>query len=317
MSDSLRVLVLAGGLSHERDVSLRSGRRVAEVLRDEGLEVQLADADAHLLDLVDAWRPDVVFPVLHGVAGEDGGVRAVLALVGVPYVGSTPDACRLAFDKPSARAVVARAGLAVPDAVALTHATFREMGAQRVLAALVARIGVPLVVKPAAGGSSLGMSVVRTPEALPAAMVHAYSYGDTALVERYVSGTEVAVSVVEEPDGSLVALPAVEVVPDGGVYDYQARYTAGTTEFFSPARLSEGPSAAAAEAATTAHRALGLRDVSRSDLIVDEAGRPWFLEENVAPGMTETSLLPQAVVAARRSLGDVYRALVERAAARA
>ncbi|RJK94155.1 D-alanine--D-alanine ligase family protein [Vallicoccus soli] len=316
MSDSLRVLVLAGGLSHERDVSLRSGRRVAEVLRDEGLDVQLADADAQLLDLVDTWRPDVVFPVLHGVAGEDGGVRAVLELVGVPYVGSAPAASRLAFDKPSARAVVARAGLDVPEAVALTHTTFRELGAQRVLGALVARVGVPLVVKPASGGSSLGMSVVRSVDALPAAMVHAYSYGDTALVERHVEGTEVAVSVVEGPDGEPLALPAVEIVPDGGVYDYQARYTAGTTEFFAPARLDAAAAEAAAQAALTAHRALGLRDVSRSDLIVDADGRPWFLEVNVAPGMTETSLLPQAVAAAQRSLGEVYAALVARAAAR-
>jgi D-alanine-D-alanine ligase len=321
VSDLPHVLVLAGGLSHERDVSLRSGRRVAEALREEGLEVEVADADATLLARLEGpagpgGRPDVVLPVLHGAAGEDGGVREVLELVGLPYVGSTPSACRLAFDKPTAKAVVATAGLAVPASAALAHATFRELGAARVLEALVERLGLPLVVKPGRGGSSLGMTVVREAGALPAAMVAAFAYGDTALVERYVEGVEVAVGVLDGAETGPEPLPAVEIVPDGGVYDYAARYTAGATEFFVPARLSPEAAEAAAAAALTAHRALGLRDLSRTDLIVDAAGTPWFLEVNVAPGMTETSLFPQAVAAAGRSLGAVYRTLVETAARR-
>ena len=308
MSDALRVLVLAGGLSHERDVSLRSGRRVAEALRGEGLDVETSDADASLLDTIDTWRPDVVFPVLHGVAGEDGGVREALRLVGVPYVGSTPSACRLAWDKPVARAVLARAGAHVPDGAALAHATFRELGAGRVLRSLADRLDLPLVVKPARGGSALGLSVVTAAESLPSAMVTAFAYGDTALVERQVTGTEVAVSVVDLGDGPQ-ALPAVEIVPDSGRYDYEARYTAGMTEFFAPARLSPEAAGAASELALTAHRVLGMRDVSRTDLIVDAEGTAWFLEVNSAPGMTETSLLPQAVTAAGRSLGEVYAGL--------
>lgn len=315
MSSVPRVLVLAGGLSHERDVSLRSGRRVAEALRGSGLEVTLADADAHLLDLVTGGDVDVVFPVLHGSAGEDGAVRAVLDLVGMGYVGSDPTACRIAFDKPTAKAVVAAAGLRVPDAVALTHGTFRELGAARVLAALVERIGLPLVVKPCSGGSALGVSVVRTADALPAAMMAAFAYGDTALVERFVRGTEVAVSVIDT-DAGPVALPAVEIVPDGGVYDYAARYTAGMTEFFVPARLDAAVADQVAQYALGAHRALGLRDLSRTDLVVDEDGSCWFLEVNVAPGMTETSLLPQSVAAAGREVGAVAADLVARALAR-
>lgn len=322
MSDLPHVLVLAGGLSHERDVSIRSGRRVAEALRDEGLEVEVADADASLLARLEGpagrgGRPDVVLPVLHGAAGEDGGVREVLELVGLPYVGSTPSACRLAFDKPTAKAVVAAAGLAVPASAALAHATFRELGAARVLDALVERLGLPLVVKPARGGSSLGMTVVREAGALPAAMVAAFAYGDTALVEQYVDGVEVAVGVVEVGEGAgPEPLPAVEIVPDSGVYDYAARYTAGATEFFVPARLAPEVAQGAAAAAVTAHRSLGLRDLSRTDLVVDRAGTPWFLEVNVAPGMTETSLFPQAAAAAGRSLGAVYRSLVDAALAR-
>jgi D-alanine-D-alanine ligase len=196
--------------------------------------------------------------------------------------------------------------------VALPHGTFRELGAQAVLAAITERLGLPLVVKPARGGSALGVSIVRRAEELPRAMVECFAYGDVALVERHVAGTEVAVSVVETDAGPL-ALPAVEIVPDGGFYGYDARYVAGATEFFCPARLTAEARAAAAEVAITAHRAFGLRHLSRTDLVVDADGLPWFLEVNVAPGMTETSLLPQAVEATGDDPAKLYRALVERA----
>ena len=311
---SARVVVLAGGLSHERDVSLRSGRRVAEALRSGGIEVSLADVDAALLPSLAADRPSVVIPLLHGATGEDGALRDVLAMLRLPYVGSGPDACRVAFDKPAAKTAVSAAGLATPASVVLPQTTFRELGAAAVMAALVDTLGLPLMVKPARGGSSLGAAVVRTATELPAAMVGCFSYGDTALVEQFVAGTEVAVSVVET-DGVL-ALPLVEIVPDGGFYDYSARYTAGATEFFAPARLSVDVAAACASMAVTAHQALHLRDLSRTDLIIDQSGAPWFLEVNVAPGMTETSLFPQAAEAAGLDLGTLWRGLVDRAAGR-
>jgi D-alanine-D-alanine ligase len=307
-----RVLVLAGGLSHERDVSLRSGRRVAEALRDGGCTVVERDVDAGLLGLLCGGSIDVVWPLLHGASGEDGAIRDVLELLEVPYVGSTPAACRAAWDKPVAGSVAQAAGLAVPDSVALPHGTFRELGAQAVLAAITERLGLPLVVKPARGGSALGVSVVRVAEELPRAMVECFAYGDVALLQRYVTGVEVAVSVVETDSGP-IALPPVEIVPDGGFYGYDARYVAGATEFFCPARLTADAAEAVADMALTAHRAFGLRHLSRTDLVVDEAGRPWFLEVNVAPGMTETSLLPQAVEATGKDPGALYRALVERA----
>jgi D-alanine-D-alanine ligase len=309
------VVVLAGGLSHERDVSLRSGRRVAEALRGAGLEVSVADVDAGLLPSLSSDRPGVVVPLLHGASGEDGALRDVLGMFGLPYVGSGPRSCRLAFDKPAAKTAVAEAGLATPASVTLPQTTFRELGAAAVMAALLDTLGLPLMVKPARGGSSLGAAVVRTAEELPSAMVGCFSYGDTALVEHFVTGTEVAVSVVET-DGGPVALPVVEIVPDGGFYDYSARYTAGATEFFAPARLPDEVVARCAAAAVTAHQALRLRDLSRTDLIVDAEGAPWFLEVNVAPGMTETSLFPQAVAAAGQDLGALWRGLVERATSR-
>ena len=298
-----RVVVLAGGLSHERDVSLRSGRRVAEALREAGTEVDVRDVDADLL------------PLLHGETGEDGAVREVLELVGVPYVGSRPSACRAAFDKPVAKAVVARAGLHTPAGVALPHETFRELGAAAVMDAIVASIGLPLIVKPARGGSALGCTVVREAAALAGAMVNAFAYGDTALVERFVVGSEVAVPVVDTGEGPH-ALPVVSIVPDGGVYDYAARYTAGSTEFQVPAKLSDELAAECARVALTAHEVLGLRDLSRSDLIIDEQGTVWFLEVNVAPGLTETSTVPLAVAAAGLDLGDLMADLVRTAVER-
>jgi D-alanine-D-alanine ligase len=209
-----------------------------------------------------------------------------------------------------AKAAVRAAGLATPDSVALPHGTFRELGAQGVLRAILDHLGLPLVVKPARGGSALGVSVVRESAHLPRAMVDCFAYGDVALVERCVDGVEVAVSVVDTGQGP-VALPAVEIVADGGVYDYGARYTAGATEFFTPARLTPDVAAAAAKSALAAHQAFGLRHLSRTDLIIDREGRPWFLEVNVAPGMTETSLLPQAADAAGEDHGQLYRRLVE------
>ena len=310
-----RVVVLAGGLSHERDVSLRSGRRVAEALREAGTEVDVRDVDADLLRLLREDAPDCVLPLLHGETGEDGAVREVLELVGVPYVGSRPSACRAAFDKPVAKAVVARAGLHTPAGVALPHETFRELGAAAVMDAIVASIGLPLIVKPARGGSALGCTVVREAAALAGAMVNAFAYGDTALVERFVVGSEVAVPVVDTGEGPR-ALPVVSIVPDGGVYDYAARYTAGSTEFQVPAKLSDELAAECARVALTAHEVLGLRDLSRSDLIIDEQGTVWFLEVNVAPGLTETSTVPLSVAAAGLDLGDLMADLVRTAVER-
>jgi D-alanine-D-alanine ligase len=311
-----RVLVLAGGLSHERDVSIRSGRRMAEALRDVGVDVEERDVDAALLPALRAGRPECVLPLLHGETGEDGALREVLELLDLPYVGSRPAACRAAFDKPVAKAVVARAGLHTPRGVTLPHETFRELGAAAVMEAMVGSVGLPLIVKPAKGGSALGCTVVRDAAALPSAMVNAFAYGDTALVERLVEGAEVAVPVVDTGDGPQ-AFPIVSIQPDGGVYDYTARYTAGSTEFVVPAKLTDEVAAECARVAVAAHQALGLRDLSRSDLMVDADGTVWFLEVNVAPGLTETSTVPLSVQAAGRDLGELVAALVRVAIDRA
>jgi D-alanine-D-alanine ligase len=312
----LRVLVLAGGLSYERDVSLRSGRRVLDALRGAGLQADLCDADVALLPALRADPPDAVVIALHGATGEDGSLRGVLDLCGVPYVGCDARSSRLAWDKPSAKSMLRDAGIPTPDWVALPHDRFSELGAVAVLERIVERLGLPLMVKPTQGGSGLGAAVVREATALPAAMVGCFAYDSTALVERYVSGMDVAVSIVDLGAGP-VALPPVEIVPRDGRYDYAARYTAGLTTWHAPARMPAAVAAGVAETALAAHKALGLRDLSRVDLIVDADGQPHVLEVNVSPGMTETSLLPLAVQAEGLDFGQLLATLVGRAVARA
>lgn len=313
-NQELDIVVLAGGISHERDVSLRTGRRVADGLQSLGHRVTVLEPDAALLGYLRDNRPDVVWPALHGSSGEDGALRALLELARVPFVGSTTDAARLAWSKPTAKTIVARAGVATPESVTLPKETFRELGANSVLETVLSAFAMPLVVKPAHGGSAQGVTVVTAPDELPRAMVDAYTYADVALIERKVEGVEVSVAVLDTGDGP-VALPPVEIEPIDGTYTFDARYNAGETRFYVPARLEPDTLAAVAAAATAAHSALGLRHLSRVDLIVDADGVPWFLEANVLPGLTETSIMPQAIAASGRDLGDVYATLAAAAIA--
>ncbi len=306
------VLVLAGGISHERDVSLRSGRRLADSLAAHGFAVELRDPDASLLPFLHQHRPDVIWPALHGASGEDGALRALLEFAGIPCVGSDAAASRLAWDKPTAKTLAERAGVRTPLSITLSRDAFRELGAASVLEAIADQLIVPLVVKPAHGGSAQGVSIVQDLADLPRAMVEAYTYGEVALIERCISGTEVAVSIIDTGDGPIVQ-PIVEIVPVSGVYSFEARYNAGETRFYTPARIPEDVAETVAEAALTVHRTLGLRHLSRIDFIIDADGAPWFLEANVLPGLTETSLLPMALEAAGHDLGWVYAALAETA----
>lgn len=310
----LNIIILAGGISHERDVSLRSGRRVADALTDEGHTVTVLDPGANLLTSLAEQAPDLIWPTLHGATGEDGALLSLLETTGIPFLGSRGPAAALAWNKATAKELVLRAGFATPRAIALSTETFRDLGATSVLEHLVSSIGLPLVVKPAQGGSSQGVTIVRTPAELPRAMVDAYTYADTALVEAYVGGTEITVAVIDAGDGP-TALPIVEIVPVDGVYSFEARYNAGETDFYTPARLADAVSAAVSDTAVAIHTLLGLRHLSRVDLIVDAAGTPWFLEANVLPGLTETSLVPQAIEAANQTLGATYSTLATHARA--
>lgn len=306
----MTIIVISGGLSHERDVSLRSGRRITQALRAVGHKVVETDVNSDLLSLIQKTEDPVVVPMLHGGLGENGALREVLGVIGVPFVGPTGAASRITFDKSIATPVVAAAGISTPRQVALPHDVFRELGAEALMAEIGGQIGFPMMVKPTRSGSALGASKVDDATALPSAMVAAFAYGQVAVVEEFVEGTEVAVTVLEE-EGGVRALPPVEIRPTSGVYDYESRYTAGATRFVTPAELEDDVLERAQELAVSAHTALGLRHLSRTDIIVRPDGTPVFIEGNVAPGMTETSLAPLAIDAAGLDLGVVFSNLIE------
>lgn len=299
------VLILSGGISHERDVSLKSGRRVADALVDAGARVEIREPDAEFVGHLLATKPDVVWSTLHGSVGEDGSLQDILELTGIPFVGSNSSGARIAWNKPVAKSLVEKAGIRTPKSITLPKSTFRELNADAVLSLVATQMPFPLIVKPAKSGSAQGVSKVEHLEDFAKAMMDAFVYCDQVLIETHVSGTELAISVLDLGFGPR-ALPAVEIVPESGQFGYSERYTPGETSYYCPARLKAAELEKAAEVAVLAHSTLGLRQLSRIDLIVDDEGTPWFLEANVSPGMTETSLLPQAVIAEGEGLADAY-----------
>lgn len=315
----MRIAILSGGLNAERDVSLRSGRRVAEALRESMPESEIVEVDLNgeFLDSLGSASGsqsfDVVLPLIHGAIGEDATLRSMLELKGIPFVGSSAASAARSFDKGVASGLVPVGS--APKFVAFPQSFFREMGAPRILETVIAGIGLPLVVKPISGGSALGVRLCTEAEQVAPALVDAFGYGDRVLLQSAVSGTELAVTVIDV-GGKITALPPVEIVPVSGVYDFDARYTAGATEFFVPSRLGPEVIQRVCDYAVAVHKSLGLRDISRTDLIVDSDGFIWFLEVNIAPGMTETSLVPQAIEAAGLSVGGVFAELVTQASAR-
>lgn len=288
-----KVLIIAGGLTHERDVSVRSGRRVANILQEAGYEVRLSDVDQGLLSVIEEFAPDVIWPLVHGSIGEDGSLQTLLEAIGVPFVGSASTQAKFASNKPTAKALLGAADFETPGWVALPQVLFRQLGASQVLEAIEVQTSFPLVIKPTDGGSALGISTVHDPAELRSAMVEAFAYGEHIMIEEFIQGRDIAVSVIDLEEGPL-ALPPVEIATDTGEYDYAARYTTDETVYFVPARFTRDELDVLREAAIEAHTILGLRDLSRIDFVVDDEGTCWFIDANVTPGMTDTSLLPLA-----------------------
>lgn len=309
------VAVISGGLSHERDVSVRSGRRLAEALQRHGLQVDHWDVDERFVGLLSDRDADVAFVALHGGSGENGTVQALLELAGLPYVGTAAGACRAAYDKAIAKTRLRDAGVATPDWVTLPSTIFREVGPTNLYALVDGVIGLPLVVKPVTGGSALGVSVVRTEEELPGALVQAYAYAGEVLLEAYVDGPEVTVPVMDLGDGPRGLAPMLIEVPAGTAYDYQARYDASAQVRYTSLEDDDGryDVPALRRAAEQVHSLLGLRDLSRVDVRVGASGVPQVLEAAVTPGLTETSTWPLAVTSSGRDLGEVYATLVANA----
>lgn len=294
MSGTAHVVVMRGGPSAEREVSLRSGAAVAGALR--GLGHRVTELDPRPGAWVLPAAADVVFLALHGTYGEDGAIQAELETLGVPFTGCDAAASRVAFDKILTKERCAAAGIATPQHLVVRDARTPWPAGWR----------PPLVVKPARQGSSVGLRFVDVESDWPAALDAALLHDDAVLVEERVGGRELAVGILGDR-----ALPLVEVRPLSGAYDYASKYTAGATEYLCPAPLGDAAAACAQAAGLRAFTAVGGRDYARVDVMLDAAGAPWVLEVNTLPGMTETSLLPKAAAAAGISFPALCRKMVE------
>jgi D-alanine-D-alanine ligase len=303
----VRVAVLKGGRSLERQVSLKSGARVEDAMDRLGHDVVGIDVGPDLVERLSSTRPDLAFVALHGRDGEDGTVQELLEVLDIPYTGSKVSACVRAADKVLAKHAMRDAGIPTPDFFAFSEAAFESLGAARGLPAIEERLRFPIVVKPAVQGSALGIKFARSPADVPAALVAAFSYDRKVLLERYVPGRELAVSIIEQ-DGEARALPIVEALPqEEDYYDFEARYEIGRTRFVCPAELGSAVAERAATVALDTYRLLGCSGFARVDLMA-EGEDLQVLELNPIPGLTETSLLPQAAEAA----GIGFDELIER-----
>lgn len=294
-----RIGVLMGGQSSEREVSLRTGRAVHGALLRLGYEAVAIDVTESLVRQLRAKRVELVFLALHGPGGEDGTIQGLLESIGMPYTGSGVRASAIGMHKVATKALLAYAGIAVPAGTVIRSDQNRSAG-------LPAGLRLPLVVKPASEGSTIGVSIVRRLADWRPALRRAHAYDEEALVEAYIPGREIGVSVVSR-GGQVEALPAVEIVAPGGFYDYAAKYTKGRTRYLCPAPLAPGSARLLCELAVLTYRAIGCEGAARVDFRVTPRGKPYVLEINTIPGMTETSLLPMAAAQA----GLDYDALTE------
>jgi D-alanine-D-alanine ligase len=325
MNAANKVAVLKGGGSLERSVSLRSGARAQHALDRLGYDVVAIDAGPELVAQLHECRPDAAFMALHGRDGEDGTVQGLLEAIGVPYTGSGPAACMRCTDKALAKYLMREANIPTPDFTAFKETAIKELGVADALGDVERTLGFPLVVKPASQGSALGVKFARSSKELPGAIVGALSYDRKVVIERYVKGRDLAVSVLdaETPSpatpgetrspptrGEPLALPVVEAIPrEEEFYNYESRYEIGMTTFVCPAELPGETGELARDLALQTYRLLGCHGVARVDLMLDsETGELSVLETNVGPGLTETSLLPLAADAA----GIGFDELVER-----
>jgi len=295
-----RIAVLSGGHSLERQVSLKSGARVADSLRALGHEVTAIDVGADLVTRLQEAKPEVAFVALHGRDGEDGTVQELLEVMGIAYTGSRVSACIRAADKVLAKHAFRDVGIPTPEFFAFNETAFKVLGAGQALPEVEQTLGFPIVVKPASQGSALGIKFARSSAELPAALVAAFSYDRKVLLERHIAGRDLAVSILDGPDGQAQTLPIVEAMPEQeDFYDFESRYEIGRTRFACPAELPAAVAAKANELALAAYNVLGCGGFARVDLMLDAQSSELFvLEVNPIPGLTETSLLPQASDAA-------------------
>jgi D-alanine-D-alanine ligase len=307
----VKVAVLRGGKSAEREVSLLSGAQVEKALRKLGHDVSGVDIDLNTWDVLRDGAFDCVFNALHGRLGEDGTVQGMLELLGLPYTGSGILASALCMDKARANTMMAAAGLDIPpfEEVEITDGVAADL-----VERLVAAFGLPLVVKPVREGSTIGLTIANDVDQAASGLILAGRYDRRVLVQHFAAGIEITVGVLATPD--IQVLPTLEIVSDNPVYDYDAKYTAGKSHHIIPARISEVAQRESAESARRAFIELGCAGMARVDIIVDADGTPWVLEVNTVPGLTELSLLPDAARAAGIAFDDLCQRLVDHAVGR-
>jgi D-alanine-D-alanine ligase len=291
---SRKIGVLLGGLSSEREVSLRTGEAVIAALRDRGHEVTPIYVDHDVDVALRQEQIEVAFIALHGKWGEDGCIQGLLELLGIPYTGSDVMASALAMHKAKAKELFRLNNLPTPAYYTLTGDDVGD------LAGVHGDFGMPCVVKPAREGSSVGVTICHREDELQAAVERALCFDDEILVERFIAGREISVAVLEDR-----ALGAVEIAPRDGFYDYANKYTRGATDYFVPPRLSPERYRGVLAQALRAHVALGCRGATRVDMIVSDSGNEFVLEVNTVPGLTPTSLLPKIADAAGISFGEL------------
>ena len=307
----MRVAVLRGGRSAEREVSLKSGAQVEKAMRSLGHDVTGVDVDLKTWDVLRDGGFACVFNALHGRLGEDGTIQGMLELLGLPYTGSGVLASALCMDKARANAMMEAAGLDVP---AFEELEVKEGVALDTVERLVAMYGLPLVIKPVREGSTIGLTIAQDVEQAASGLVLAAQYDRRVLIQEFARGTEITIGVLATPD--VQVLPTLEIVSDNPVYDYDAKYTAGKSHHIIPARI---PAQAQKDASDSAQRAfveLGCAGMARVDIIVDADGTPWVLEVNTVPGLTELSLLPDAARAAGIAFDELCQRLVDHAIGR-
>ena len=301
-----RLVVLRGGHSMERDVSIITGRRVAHALERLGHEVHPLDVEESTTEQLMEIEPDAAFICLHGVGGEDGTVQALLETLGIRYTGSGPLSSIRCMDKDYAKRALRAAGIPTPPFRTFLRKAMHEMGAAAALRPAADAIGYPLVVKPAREGSGLGLTRVEEPGTLLEAVYEAFGYDGKILLEKWVTGTEITAPILEPAGSEPRVLNLVEVRPRGGSYDFEAKYTPGATDFAIPAEISKEAAVHAEEMALRAYRTLACYGFARVDMIL-EGDIPWVLDAKTIPGFTETSTLPLAAEAA----GIPFEGLVE------
>jgi D-alanine-D-alanine ligase len=305
------VVVAMGGASLEREISLRGGHRVERALRELGYKVHALDVDARFIEAVLEIDPGFVFIAMHGRGGEDGTLQELLQTLSIPYTGSDVLASALCMDKALFKRMLVQHGIPTPDFHSFSETAFREMGGAGTFPRLLEQLGMPVVVKPVAQGSAIGIKFVESAEQFPAAILGAFGYGDRVLVERRIVGRELAVTVMG-PAQSPMALPIVELHTPGGFYSYEAHYTIGGVRLEVPAVLPEEVRARVEQVALASYSLIGCRDFARVDVILEESGQPQVLEINTIPGLTETGITPAAADAAGMSFNELVAEIVRR-----